>query len=144
MDEPIQDMLCQISELTLDPDSGLSPSRKKGPCLLFSRHTEASFHDTANHSWYLVVEIEIYKQFGLFLWSRHSFNANTPQPFLKSFLGHFSLIFAILQRCHRQEATSQSNCMSARGRKNTGPVIRLDGWQNETTERQQITVSAVA
>jgi len=46
----------------------------------------------------------------------------------------------MLHNCHKQKATSQTNYMSARGRKHMGAATPLDGWQNETTERKQITL----
>lgn len=74
------------------------------------------------------------------LWTRNPFNATTLQRFLKGFLGQFPLIFAT----HRTAVTNKKpprkpiTCRR-RGRKHTpGAAARLDGWQNETTERKQI------
>ena len=70
------------------------------------------------------------------LWTRNPFNAAT----LQRFLGQFPLIFAT----HRTAVTNKKphrkpiTCRR-RGRKHTpGAAARLDGWQNETTERKQI------
>ena len=74
------------------------------------------------------------------LWTRNPFNATTLQWFLKGFFGQFPLIFAT----HRTAVTNKKpprkpiTCRQ-RGRKHTpGAATRLDGWQNETTEREQI------
>lgn len=50
----------------------------------------------------------------------------------------------MLHNCHRQRKHLANN-VSARGRRHTGTATRLDGWENETTERKQIrTVWAMA
>lgn len=72
---------------------------------------------------------------------RQTFNGITLQQFLKGFFRTVSInLCHMLHNCHKQKATSQTNYTSVRGRKHTGAATRLDGWQNETTERKQITL----